>query len=104
MAAFFSENQRVLEESVFLTLPPEALLVDAQDGEGLPFVFSQPGPCTQLRRLTNIALDLSAAATGCRSRAECAISLGLAMPAPGTCASFPGPFQTIYLIPGFSCQ
>ena len=62
------------EEAVFMPLGSEALLVQAQDGGGpLPFPYAGPGPCRSLRLLSNLTLDLSAAATGCRGLGQCQI-------------------------------
>lgn len=65
----------------------------------MPLPYASPGPCRTLRAVGNVSLDLSAAATGCRG-AQCAITLHVTMPAPGACAAFPGPHETVYLISG----
>ncbi|PRW33812.1 chlorophyllase I [Chlorella sorokiniana] len=101
--AFLYENQQVQEDSIYLPLSGGELLVGAQSGQGMPFVWAYPGPCRSLRQYSNISLDLSAASTGCRG-AQCAINLRVSTPLPGTCTECPGPYPTVYLIPGFSCQ
>lgn len=85
-----------------MPLAPDALLVEAQDGGGLSFAYASPGPCRTLRQLSNISLDLSAAATGCRGLGQCQITLRLAMPEAGTCPELPAPYPTVFLIPGTS--
>ena len=104
-AAFYPEAQSLLEESVFLPLGAEALLVGAQSGAGMPFAFEGPGPCRAITMLRNISLDLSAAATGCRG-AQCAITLNVVLPQPVSCSagsSVAPPFTTLLLVPGFTC-
>lgn len=73
-------------------------MVAAQSGD-MPMAYATPGPCRTLRAVRNVSLDLSAAATGCRG-AQCAITLHATLPAPATCAAFPGPRETVYLISG----
>lgn len=103
--AFLPEGQSVTEETIYLPLQTDALMVEALDGPASRFAFTSPGPCRTLRQLSNISLDLSAAATGCRG-AQCSITLKVLLPeATDECrAAAPAPFQTVYLLPGFSCQ
>ncbi len=79
-------------------LGPDALVVAAQSGD-MPLPYAGPGPCRTVQAVGNVSLDLSAAATGCRGT-QCAITLHITAPAPGTCAAFPGPRETVYLISG----
>ena len=98
-AAYYRENQR-MQESVFMALGPEALLVAAQDGE-LSLPYAGEGPCSKVRQVGNISLDLSAAATGCRGL-QCGITLRVTLPEKGSCPQLPAPYPTILLISGES--
>ncbi|KAL4436632.1 hypothetical protein ABPG75_003771 [Micractinium tetrahymenae] len=105
-APFYPESQSPSESLFmaslsFFVLGPDALMVAAQSGD-MPLAYAGPGPCRTLRAVGNVSLDLSAAATGCRG-AQCAITLHVTLPAPGSCAAFPGPRETVYLISGYSC-
>lgn len=48
---FLYENQQVLEDSIYLPLSGGELLVGAQSGQGMPFVWAYPGPCRSLRQV-----------------------------------------------------
>ena len=87
-----------MQESVFMALGPEALLVAAQDGE-LSLPYAGVGPCSKVRQVGNISLDLSAAATGCRGL-QCGITLRVTLPEKGSCPQLPAPYPTILLISG----
>lgn len=49
--AFLYENQQVQEDSIYLPLSGGELLVGAQSGQGVPFVWAYPGPCRSLRQV-----------------------------------------------------
>lgn len=52
--AFLYENQQVQEDSIYLPLSGGELLVGAQSGQGMPFVWSYPGPCRSLRQVRRV--------------------------------------------------
>lgn len=92
-----AENPQELE-SIYMVLGHE-ILVTAMSGIGMALPYEGVGPCRQLRQVSNISLDLSAAATGCRS-VQCLLNLRVTMPLNSSCANIPAPYPTVYWISG----
>jgi hypothetical protein len=81
-----------------MLVPPDSLVVTAQDGP-LALPYAGMGPCRQLHQLSNISIDLSSAATGCRGL-RCLIALRITLPRRDTCRELPAPRPTVLLLGG----